>query len=347
MTTLCIAIHNKMLAAALAVPAVERPLSQRETMQICAQRYQDGTSPYPTWYLFGCQKKNVTGLVTNYTRQGLEVFLCPEKSLKADIRADYIDVQFCSTVDTELVSYWQQAGKKVFGYLPTFFSSKAFLGDALKKNNGARYLPLQKNYNHKSNPILPGGNIAVWILKTPYGSAGKNSDGTPYTVWQSEALEEHLPSLIKKLKHNEELICSEFIFTNDPYAYYADHVVHKMHFLSTTEQAAQPYGLYCQKFIHHCNWPALQAQKMLPLGEFIGKPEITNGYIDNIHEFTTFVEALSFHKGRVMLSIDFILPPDGIPRYLETNKLAATFAEQFDPHLPPLVDYYAQLPLNQ
>ncbi|NLZ38630.1 MAG: hypothetical protein GX893_03370 [Firmicutes bacterium] len=346
MPTICIAVQNEMLAAALAVPVIERQLTPRETMQIGAQRYQDGTSPYPTWYLFGCQTKGVTGLVTNYSRQGLKVFLCPEKSLKADLEADYIDVQLC-TIESALVRQWKQKGKKIFGYLPTYFSSKAFLAAALNHMNGTRFLPRQITFTRQSSPILPAADVKVWIIKSPYGSAGKNSDGTPYTVWLSEKLEEHLPFLLKNLKHNEKLICSEFIFTNDPYADHADHVVHKMHFLSTSKTPAQPYGLYCQRFIHRCNWTALQAQKVLPLGEFIGKPEITRGHVGNIREFGAFVEALSFHQGRVMLSIDFILPPDGIPRYLETNKLAATFAEQFDPHLPPLLDYYAQLALDQ
>jgi hypothetical protein len=89
----------------------------------------------------------------------------------------------------------------------------------------------------------------------------------------------------------------------------------------------------------------LAEKKVVTLGEFIGQPEIVPGRIDKVAAFADFVDSLSFMTGRVMFSVDFIIPPDGIPRFLEINKLAATFAETFDPALPPLIDYYASLPL--
>lgn len=331
-----------MLAAALAVPEIRRQLSPQETLRARALRYQRGNTPYPSWYLFGDHLKGLAGLVECYSRQAA-VSLSPQSLLTAELTYDYLDTQFC-TVDDVLFAQLASKGIKIFGYLPEKFASKAYLAAALEENGGKRYLPLQQTYTKHSIAQLPAGEQAVWIVKTPFGSAGNNSNGTPYTVWLKDALQENLPSLLAALAKDDKLICSEFVITADPYAQDADHVVHKMPFLANGA-AARPYGRFCQRFIYHCNWQALQVQRKLALGEFVGKPEITDGRVDSIHQFPRFVEKLAFQQGRVMLSVDFIIPPDGLPRYLETNKLAATFAEQFDPHLPPLLDYYAQLPL--
>lgn len=336
-------MQDKMLAAALGVQEHQRQLGPQETLRARALRYQRGNTPYPSWYLFGSHLKGVAGLVGCYSSQAA-VSLVPESLLTTELKTDFLDTQFC-TVSKSLCDKLADKGINIFGYLPEGFASKAYLAAALEKNGGKRYLPQQRTYSKTSSPQLPAGEQAVWIVKTPYGSAGHNSNGTPYTVWQKAVLSESLPSLLKSLNKEEELICSEFVITADPYANHANHVVHKMPFLADG-QTAKPYGRFCQKFIYHCNWQALQAKGKLPLGEFIGPPEITTGQVDSIREFPQFVENLSFHQGRVMLSVDFIVPPDGIPRYLETNKLAATFAEQFDPHLPPLLDHYGQLPLQ-
>ncbi|NLP36684.1 MAG: hypothetical protein GX357_03430 [Firmicutes bacterium] len=339
MLKLCLAVHHELLAAALAVKKVERPLSTQETLQACAQRYQAKDTPYPAWYLFGCREKEVTGLVTLYTRQGINVFLCPDHKLGSKLKADIIDVQFC-TLSSSLYTKFTSQGKKIIGYLPPSFASKAYLATKVQAENGGKFLPVQKVYTKDSEPLLPAENIKVWILKWPYGSAGKSCTGAPYTVWQAEHLQNNLPKLLAGLEAEESFICSEFILTRDPYAGYADHVVHKMPFLASPGSGVKAYGSYCQKFISHCNWAALEKKHVLPLGDFIQTTTITTGKVDTIKLFPEFIQSLSFHQGCVMFSVDFMVPPDGIPRFLESNKLAATFAEKFDPHLPPLVDYY-------
>jgi len=340
MQKVCIAVHHDLLAAALTVKKVERPLSTPETLQACAQRYQAPDAPYPAWYLFGCQQKGVQGLVNLYTRQGKSVFLCPDHLLHRHVEADMIDVQLCTLPDLLYAEFLSQ-GKKIVGYLPASFASKAFLANKLQGQKGNKFLPVQRVYTKDSDPFLPAANIKFWIIKAPYGSAGKSSTGIPYTVWKAEYLQEKLPKLLAKLHGEQLLICSEFIVTHDPYAACADHVVHKMPFFSLPGYGVKAYGQYCQKFISHCNWDALEKKHVLPLGDFIKKTTITTGKINTIKLFPEFMQALSFHQGCVIFSVDFMVPPDGIPRFLESNKLAATFAEKFDPHLPPLIDYYA------
>ncbi|HHX75403.1 MAG TPA: hypothetical protein GX699_10920 [Firmicutes bacterium] len=344
MPRLCIAVADEMLAAALGLVSAGRQLSPQETLRFREQRYRDGNSVYPAWYLFGCKAKAVNGMVEIYRRQGAEVFLCPASLLEKTIAAEIIDTQFCSLPEP-LFSAWQENGLTVLGYLPVTYAAKTCQAKALQASGGARFLPLQQSYTKNSIPRLPAAGRPVWLVKSAYGAAGRNRDGTPYTVWQQEYLQEKLPSLLARLPAGEELICSEFVFACDPYAAYADHVVHKMHFLACPGKVPVPYGRYCQRFIHRCNHALLQQKKVVTLGEFIGQPQVSSGTIDSITAFDDFAGCLAFLAGRVIFSVDFIVPQDGVPRFLEINKLAGTFAETFEPSLPPLIDYYAGLPL--
>ncbi|NLN07484.1 MAG: hypothetical protein GX167_07695 [Firmicutes bacterium] len=344
MPRLCIAVADEMLAASLGLPTAGHQLTPQEALRFRERRYRDGNSVYPAWYLFGCHAKAVEGMVETYRRQGADVFLCPAGLLSATIDAEIVDTQLCSLPEP-LFSSWREKKITVFGYLPTAYAAKTNSVRALQKFGGAHFLPVQQIYTKNSIPQLPAIYRPVWLIKSAYGAAGRNSDGTPYTVWRQEHLQEELPALLARLADGEELICTEFVFTCDPYAGYADHVVHKMHFLSRPGEAPAPYGRYCQRFIYRCRHHLLAEKKVVTLGEFIGQPEIVPGRIDKVAAFADFVDSLSFMTGRVMFSVDFIIPPDGIPRFLEINKLAATFAETFDPALPPLIDYYASLPL--
>lgn len=328
-----------MLAAALAVPKVSRPISSEETLHIRQYCHQAGKTAYPAWYLFGCRAKGVEGLVELYLRQGHQVFITPASLLDANINCQIIDVQFCSLPVTSYQALIHQ-GIQVFGYLPEKFASKAVLATCLKKNGGQRYLPAQKVYQHNSARSLPPSKDEIYILKSPFGAAGRNGDGDHYTVWQKETLERQLPTVLAGLRAGEAVICSEFIITSDPFSAHADHVVHKMHFIGT-----KPYGTVCQRFIHWCDWQNLRKQGVLALPDFIGEPIVTIGTIEQIPTFDSLARALAFQTGRIIYSADFMIPSDGVPRFLETNKLAATFAERFDPSIPALIDAYANLPI--
>ena len=338
MHTICIAMEDNLLAAALAVPQISRTITSEETLQIREHFYQAGSRAYPAWYLFGCREKGVEGLVELYLRRGHKVLLAPASRLRTNLGCQIIDVQFCG-ISFSLYQALIQQKIQVLGYLPEKFSSKAVLAAYLKKNKGHKYLPAQKVYRQNSALFLPASKNGLYILKSPFGAAGRNSKGDHYTVWLGELLEKKFPAVLAGLPKGEEIICSEFIITNDPYAAHADHVVHKMHFIGT-----KPYGTICQRFIHRCDWHNLHKQGVLPLPQFIGKPFVTIGTVEQISEFHSFAAALAFQAEHIIYSADFIVPSDGIPRFLESNKLAATFAERFDPLMPALIDAYAALP---
>jgi hypothetical protein len=338
---MCIAIHDNMLAAALAVPRVLQSLTPQETLRARQYWYQAGNTPYPAWYFFGCKNKGVEGLVSLYSQQNFQVSLCPVSLLTQDIKATQIDVQFCA-LSSHLYQKLKQRNILISGYLPEAYASKIKQWQHIEKSGGNPYLPIQMFFRQHSEPHLPVGTRGIWILKAPHGSAGRDQFGNHYTVWKEKDLRKNLPTIIASLSPQEELICSEFIITDDPYAGGADHVVHKMHFSSSGKGSA-PYGQFCQRFIHRCNWNQLHAAGVLSLPDFIGIPEITTGYVGSLNHFQSFAKTLHFHKGPSIFSADFMVPSDGIPRFLECNKLAATFAEQFDPALPPIIDYYASL----
>lgn len=327
-----------MLAAALGVSHIEQPIALLEPMGFRDCRYQAGNTPYPAWYFFGSKNKNVAGLVWLYTQQGYKVTLCPESHLMPNLDCDVLDVQFCSLTD-QLHQDFSEQNKIVLGYLPEFLSSKAMQAELFATHGGSSFLPIQKCYTHNSLAVLPSEDIPVWIIKPTHGSAGRGSNGSPYTVWQHATLKSELHSLLACLSKEEKIIISQFVQTCDPYAYHADHVVHKLHYVSEGSSLS-PYGVWCQRFIHRCSWQALAEHGVLPLADFIGIPEITIGNVEHINNLSAFNDCLRFLSGRLILSIDFIIPVDGIPRFLEINKLAATFAERFDPNLPAPIDYY-------
>ncbi|MDW7652163.1 MAG: hypothetical protein SCK29_07275 [Bacillota bacterium] len=348
MKSLCIAVHDQMLAAALSVPVVGRILSAHESMRIRQNQYQAGGIIYPSWYLFGCREKNVEGLLSHYKNLCDDVYLCPQSHLTPDLQADFIDVQFCSLSDN-MLEMFQRQGRIISGYLPECYSSKSVQAKLLKDAGGGRFVPTQQTYTNSSSPLLPDSAEQLWIIKSPSGSAGRGENGMPYSVWRHETLAANLEKIISALGSGEELIISEFIITADPYADFADHVVHKMHYVGGTERfddSVVPYGSGCQKHVYRCNWQALHNRGALPLSDFIGKPEFTVGNIETIDGMDNFSKCMGFHSGRVLISVDFIVPSDGIPRYLESNKLAATYAEQFDQNLPAPIDYYGSLPVE-
>jgi hypothetical protein len=339
-------VNDNMLAAALAVPVAECIVSASETLRIRQIRYQAGDLPYPAWYLFGCSQKNVTGLVAQYQKICNNVFLCPESLITADLTADFLDAQLC-TLSESLVCELIKQGKKISGYLPESMSLKSAQADLFKESGGGRFLPEQQTYSSQSVPLLPNSSAEVWIIKETSGSAGRGRSGNPYTVWLRDKLASQLSEIIANLDRKEEIIISEFLRTDDPYAWHADHVVHKMHYLTDqVKKYVVPHGTVCQKFIHRCDWPRLNEAGSLQLSEFIGEPHFATGTVDTIKAIEDFSNILTAYKGRLMLSVDFIIPTDGVPRFLEANKLAATFAERFDPHLPAPVDAYAALPLT-
>lgn len=343
-----IAVHDGMLAAAVGVKTADPLYRHQDLLRIRAERYRAENAPYPSWYLFGSAQKCVSGLFSQYSQQGFQVTMCRESFLPALYRQQdfsLLDVQFCTlrlpgglaSCQTPLLS----------GFLPVELSSKASLADKLYLQSAFRFLPVQRHYCSCSEPALPLSDSNVWILKYPFGAAGRCPQGQPYTVWQKSALADKLPTLLAALPPGRQLIASEFIHHRDPYAGGADHVVHKMPFLaerSCSGVTVRPYGSVCQRFLYRCRHDLLGLHRKISLADYVGKPIITAGLVDTIPSFPEFSRQLDFHGlTRLIFSVDFLIPEDGVPRYLESNKLAATFAERFDSTLPPLIDIYPEL----
>jgi len=328
-----------MLAAALGSRKVSPFYGYQELQRMRAERYRAGNAPYPSWYLFGSEEKKISGLLETYTCQGYHVSLCPESTLPSLALQDF------TLLDVQLCTFRLQQGKvQISGFLPEELSSKICQADQLYRQSSFRFLPAQRYYINTSEPLLPPSDAEVWILKAPTGSAGRCSEGHPYTVWRKAELARKLPSLLLALPAGMQIIVSEFTHTCDPYADFSDHVVHKMSFFSSRGKdgfTVLPYGQACQRFIYHCKQDKLALHGVLTLAEYIGQPKIASGNVEKIPYFPEFVRQLAFHgTARLIFSVDFLVPEDGLPRYLESNKLAATFAECTDPSLPPLIDMY-------
>ncbi len=348
MADVIVAVHDRMLAAALGVKEAAPFYGHRELNRIRSERYRTGSTLYPSWYLFGSAQKNVSGLLNQYSKLGYQVFLCRESALPALNLRNFtvLDVQFCTFRPFDLSSSHLPL---LSGFLPEAWSSKTSQAEELFRQSSFRFLPVQRHYNRSSDPALPLTGSEVWILKYPVGSAGRCDLGRPYTVWQKNVLAAMLPSLLAALPAGRQLIASEFIHHHDPYAGLADHVVHKMHCFAERTSCGctvKPYGTVCQRFLYRCRRDLLKLHGKLPLADYIGEPELKPGLVDKIPCLPEFIRQLGFHgQSRLIFSVDFLIPEDGVPRFLESNKLAATFAERFDAALPPLIDIYPELQL--
>ncbi len=345
MSLAVIVMQDGMLAAATGLPGISKFYRPKEAISLQRERYQASNASYPAWYLFGCAPKNTAGLVTRYTQLGYETAICPESMLgAAGSFAALLDVQFSGD------SIVPMPAGGLSGYLPDRYASKAQQARELWHGGHSRFLPAQACFDRFSDPSLPSTENDTFIVKDTLGSGRRGSDGTPYTVWQKDRLQEALPGLLAALPPGRQLLISEFIHTSDPYAGYADHVVHKMHFTSSRQSDGRyqlaPYGRKCQVIIHRCRRDLLKREGVLTLSRYTGLPEYGTGDVCQIREFDRLTAALSFFaQSRLILSVDFIIPPDGLPRFLEANKLGATFAETFDPSLPPVIDAYPELSL--
>jgi hypothetical protein len=350
MPEVCIAVHNGMLAAALSVRDLKECYGPDDVKAIREKIYQAWGTTYPAWYLFGSGEKTVTGLVESYARLGYEISVCPESALPLLPLSlfDLIDVQFC-TIGSEFYQKIHAEEKPVTGYLPANLASKSQQALEFTKRRLSGFLPAQKNYTCESEPLLPGSDSRIWILKDAVGSDSRGADGMPYTVWTKSRLAAELPGLLSALPPGRELIISEFVATSDQYAGMADHVVHKMHFFCTRKDTGfevRPYGDSCQKIVCNCNNSLLEEKGILPLSCYIGERRFISGRVEQNETFKEFISGLCFMgHSRLIFSVDFIIPPDGVPRYLESNKLAATFAERFDVEDLPIIDVYPSLSL--
>lgn len=339
MRTLCIAVNDKMLAAALGRETGQTFFNPHETSHLCSQVGQAGRNNYPAWYLFGSELKNNSGLVHRYTRMGYRVAVCSESALPANLHLDAYDLQFCSGAET-IYRRLASAQKEVFGYLPPQLGNKARQAEAIKRLGFERFLPVQAVYTADSEAVLPS-SAATWIVKDVHGAACRGAHGLPYTVWKADVLAETLPEILKTLEPGQEILVSEFLHTNDPNAGHAEHVVHKVHFYSDGQNII-PYGNHCQRQINSLNHGLLEKRGMVLLADYLGRPSYQTGTFKSITSFPDFIRSLAFLNcgTRAMFSVDFMVPEDGIPRFLEANKLAATFCEQFDPSLPPIIEAY-------
>lgn len=347
MDIVTIVVQDSMLAAATGLSRISGFYPAKQTILLQKKRCQARNSTYPAWYLFGCPDKKTAGLVAMYTHYGYEVTICPESNYNPVTigPAALLDLQLSSSIYERPGSAWS-----VSGFLPYRYANKAEQAGELALGGNECFLPSQFCFCHSSTPELPLTMSDTFIVKDTIGSAYRGRDGIPYTVWQREYLAAALPGLLDLLPPGRKLVISEFVYTCDYFAGNADHVVHKMPFTSSRGVdgtfSLQPYGEMCQLIIHRCNRERLEQVGVLPLAEYIGPPEYRVGQVSAIREFDRFSRALSFlARSRLVLSVDFIVPPDGLPRFLEVNKLGATFAETFDPDLPPVIDAYPGLPL--
>lgn len=292
-----------------------------------------GDEIYPVKYLFGWHQENgyTKGLLQSYFDKGYDVSLASEPKLKTYDFSSYdaIDVQYAS-VPTDIVKKLLLGGIKVVGWTPPEFASKPiqaiFVSQRCNKKPFITKQIFLRLENDFKKEWIDSVDSEFVILKGSFGAASHAID-MEYLI----AKKEHLPNLLKENK--SELIVSELILTDDPFAGNANNVVHKANCISEVNKKFELkfVGNVCQKFVNNGDINSLRRDGILPISKFIVSSYLSKGDLSKIMHVKEFLEAVGFFGFcGCICSVDFMIPIDGVPRFLEMNKLGATFADIFD-----------------
>ncbi len=357
-----------MLAAALSSYTSFKPLYDSREVSTLYQKVKNnlkGDEIYPTKYLFGWHQKNgqTKGILQSYFEKGYDVFLMAESKVNSTVRQDFsafsvIDVQY-ATISTNVIKNWLRQNIKVVGWAPPEFASKLMQAIFVSQRCNKRpFLPKQVllPYRTSYNSTLGKKCVDLFeceyvILKSSIGAASHGGNSFEYNIVKKDSLISVLPEHLKKVWGStlgQDMIISELIITDDPYAGHANHVIHKANCISKFIQGKEELevsfiGNVCQKIVSNGNFNNIR-EEAVPISKFITFSYLSTAHLSCIEHINEFLGLIKFFGSiSCIFSVDFMIPPDGFPRFLELNKLAATFADIFDPNCGSALDQSTDL----
>ena len=361
-------MRDDMLAAALRGYTPLKPFYASQEVSTLSHKvikHLRGDEIYPTKYLFGWNQEigQTKGILQSYFEKGYNVCLMAESKVDSIIRQDFsafdvIDVQY-ATVSTGIVKEWLSQNIKVVGWAPPEFASK--LTQAIfvsQRCNNKPFLPKQvllprgTSYNPKlGKKCVDLFECEYVILKHSFGAASHGCDSFEYNIVKKESLINVLPDYLKKVwesRLEQDIIISELIMTDDPYAGHANHVIHKAHCISKYLKGKKKpevdfVGNICPKIVSNGDFGTVR-KEAIPISKLIPSSYWSIAHLSCIEYINEFLGLIKFF-GSVgcVFTVDFMIPPDGFPRFLEINKLAATFADIFDPNCGSALDQSTNL----
>ena len=320
-----------------------------------------GNEIYPTKYLFGWRQENgyTKGILQSYFDRNHDVFLMSgtkmgSLNLRDFLHFDALDVQY-ATMSNDKVKELLKLGIKVAGWTPPEFASKIVQAILVSQRCHNRpFLPKQilLPSNATFNPELGKkckehlGTEFV-ILKGAFGAASHIGGIVEYQIAKKDSIIEILPSYIEKVRYNtcdSGVIISELVITEDPFVEYANHVIHKANCISRFIESSRELeidfvGNFCQKMVNNGDLETVRKEGALQVSRFISSSYMLKAHLSSIQHIAEFRGIIKFFGSiGCIFSVDFMIPTDGFPRFLELNKLAATFADILDPSYDSALD---------
>ncbi|MEM2970877.1 MAG: hypothetical protein QW270_00430 [Candidatus Bathyarchaeia archaeon] len=325
-----------------------------------------GTEIYPTKYLFGWHQKTgyTKGILQSYFDRGHDVCLMSEAKMESLTPQDFLsfdalDVQY-ATMPTNKVKQLLKLGVKIVGWTPPEFASKIVQAILVSQKCHKRpFLP--KQILLPSNAMFSSelGRKCVKhleaefvILKGALSAASRIGGVIEYQITKKDLMIEVLSSFIEKIRYNTwdfGTIISELVITEDPFVGHANHVIHKANCISkfienSRELEIDFVGGICQKIVSNGDLETVRKEGVLPLSKFIVSSHISKAHLSSIQNLNEFQKVIKFFGlTGCIFSVDFMISADGFSRFLELNKLAATFADIFDPNCDSALDQSAGL----
>ncbi|MDI6756676.1 MAG: hypothetical protein QME32_01485 [Endomicrobiia bacterium] len=350
--TAAIILRRDFLEAALApFGETRRVYSGNETKNLfeTIRSRLRGDEPYPTKYLFGRPRgaEKQRGVLEIYFEVAREVEICADDDASVRLssqnqRPCIYDLQFSDATSRAVIAALSH-GDDVAGWTHPALNSKSFqmLALALKQKTSllpasAIIPPAARGSPAATLDALCGFFTSDYlILKSSAGAASRLTPTLGYAVFPRDNLGLWLFDLADTVakERGQDIILSEMLVTDDPFSDGAENVVHKLNCcgFSVLARDARPSVLsagWCKKIVCGLDFARVSKNHPTKLGELITANYWTDAEISHIGGLNELLAAFDFTAAcGCALTMDFMIPPDGKPRFLETNKFSATLAD--------------------
>ncbi|PKN01006.1 MAG: hypothetical protein CVU77_07385 [Elusimicrobia bacterium HGW-Elusimicrobia-1] len=349
---ICIIAAKDFLAAALGMfhTSLKVCYSADETKKLFEESSSrlTGGEPYPAKYLFGRQQASgkSRGLIELYLDYGYDVEIrsaTDASEILGDGSRDSVafDLLFSSASVESVISALNR-GSNILGWTPPEFASKSFQMLALASSaGGAVYLPRSLIIPSGVRPGAAGFeslrgffDSEYIIIKSAYGAAGRLTSNLEYAVVPTRLFGSWILKLAAAVESEfkQDVIISELIVTDDTYASRAENVVHKINccglFNTGGKSVFSPLNGCCKKIACRMDFGRLSAHRPTRFGELVTDCFWLDANIANVPGIKDIFKCFDgFAACGCACTLDFMIPRDGKPRFLELNKLSATLSD--------------------
>lgn len=299
----------------------------------------NGDDPYPYQYLFG--SPNYMGLLRHYLEHDWELTVCSEQRFCSEPwpllhSHDRFDFQLSGMVHPVWIGAALSMSKVVTGWCHPLLGGKHYQAHILA-GNGRKYADIPRQIYLPSPNTLSGDTaerILNWlpgeffIVKSVRSSRSRFPNGDDYHVVTRHGWHEFYSALAHRphwFRPESGILVSELIQTQDHHIGGANAIVHKVHVASSCQRDETSYRCHIIPATLHIERRRGAEEPMGALYEHRswrrGDLAQHRRHLENIVDTLSPVPCL--------MGLDLMIPSDGIPRFLEINKIAGTYLDIF------------------